>query len=182
MTLPISGARAVAPLSSASDAAAASKVATDFFAAFSRRDAAAMEQAYDPKVRFRDPLFGTLRGRPRVMEMWNTIIPAANAQTFEIKPSQRGAPVRNPDGSYEVRMHWDASYDLGKRHVENHADTVLTIRDGKIISQRDDWDLKKWTAQAVPHGSNAAADDLARIAARSFIHLKSLLNPGGWVR
>lgn len=176
MVSPIRSAKAASaspPL--ASPAAQARKAATDFYAAFARRDAAAMEAAYDPKVKFHDPLFGTLKGKRKVMEMWNTIMPAANPKTFSIEPKVLGAPVAKTDGSFEVKVHWDAHYDLGKRHVDNHSDTTLTIKNGKIVAQRDEWDLDTWTKQALPFGGGTrVGDDLARFAAHSFIELKDL--------
>ena len=165
--------RAVVSPSKPAGAAQARKVATDFFAAFARRDAAGMAAAYHPNVKFSDPLFGKLRGRHMVMEMWNTILPAANPQTFRIEPKILGAPVRKADGAYEVKVHWDAAYDLGKRHVDNHSDTTLTIKNGKIVTQRDSWDLDKWTKQALPFGGGTHfGDAFARFAAHSFIEVK----------
>ncbi len=167
-------ASAVSP--STDTAASAAKVATAFYEAFSKRDAAGMAQAYDPGVTFHDPLFGTLNGQSQVMDMWKTILPAANPATFRIEPKVVGTPTARPDGSYEVKVHWDAHYDLGQQHVDNSSDTTLLVKHGKIIGQRDEWNLDDWTRQALPFGGgNHLTDALAHFAAHSFIEVKSLL-------
>lgn len=157
--------------------ASAAKVATAFYAAFSNRDAAGMAQAYDPGVTFHDPLFGTLNGQGQVMDMWKTIMPAANPATFRIEPKLVGTPTARPDGSYEVKVHWDAHYDLGKQHVDNSSDTTLLVKGGKIIGQRDEWNLDNWTRQALPFGGgHQLTDALAHFGAHAFIEVKSLLS------
>lgn len=161
-------------------AASAVKVAGDFYRAFSKGDSAGMAAQYDPKVSFHDPLFGNLTG-PKVMEMWNTIMPAANPATFKIEPKVQPNPVQKPDGSFDVKVHWDAHYDLGSRHVDNSSDTTLNIKNGKIVSQRDDWNLDNWTRQALPFGGgNKLADALSSFAAHSFIEVKDLLSRMHW--
>ncbi len=156
-------------------ASAATQVATRFYTAFAARDSATMAQLYAPNVKFRDPLFGNLKG-PQVMEMWNTITPAANSKTFKIEPKVQPNPTQRPDGSWDVQVHWDAHYDLGSRHIDNHADTTMTIKDGKIVKQNDAWDLDAWTKQALPFGGgNRVGDALTHFAAHSFIEVKDLL-------
>jgi len=154
-------------------AAAATRAAEAFYGAFASRDLAAMGRCYAPDVQFHDPLFKSLRG-PEVMDMWKTIMPAANPATFKIEP-RVASPTANADGSWTVKVHWDAHYDLGSRHIDNHSDSTLVVRDGKIVSQRDDWDLGAWTKQALPFGGGTrAANAVASLAAHSFIELQAL--------
>jgi limonene-1,2-epoxide hydrolase len=176
MVDPVGRNRSVVPLRSPTTAAEATKVATDFYAAFSRRDGKAMRAAYDPAVRFNDPLFGNLKGIKQVMGMWDTITPAANPKTFKIETKVQPNPKQNADGSFSVKVHWDAHYDIGKRHIENHSDTTLTIKNGKIIEQRDAWDLDAWTKQALPLGGGTKVGDaVAHFLAHGFIEFKA-----GW--
>ena len=158
-------------------AIAAKNVATSFYAAFKKRDVAAMEAAYDPGVRFHDPLFGTLDGRHRVMEMWKTVMPAAGGKKLE-GSSTIGDATRRSDGAYEVKVHWDAHYELGARHIDNESDTTLVIRNGKIVDHRDDWDLSAWTEQALPHGlgGNVLANALTAFAAHTFVEVKDVFD------
>ncbi|HEY4223002.1 MAG TPA: nuclear transport factor 2 family protein [Myxococcota bacterium] len=164
---------------SAADAKAdAAQVASSFYQAFARGDRTAMDAAYDPSVHFHDPLFGSLSGKHEVMEMWNTVIPAANPKTSHIEPTVQPNPTVRPDGSVEVKVHWDAHYDLGPRHVDNHSDTTLVIKNGKIIDQRDDWDLSAWTKQALPLGigGNTLTNALTAFAAHAFVEVKDVFD------
>ena len=155
---------------------AAQQVAQDFYAAFARRDAAGMEAAYAPGARFHDPLFGALDGRREIMSMWKTILPAANPATFQLEPTVHGA-TRRPDGSHEVKVSWNAHYDLGKRHVDNHSETTLVVKGGKIVDQRDDWDLAAWTRQALPHGGgHPLTNALTAFAAHAFVEIKDVFD------
>jgi ketosteroid isomerase-like protein len=176
MVAPLGPNRSVTVVPSKTTAAEASKVAGDFYAALARGDAKGMAAQYDPQVKFHDPLFGNLKGSKEVMGMWNTIMPAANPKTFKIEPKVQPNPTQNADGSWNVKVHWDAHYDLGKRHVDNHSDSTLTIRNGKIVQQRDDWDLDAWTKQALPlAGGTKVGDAVAHFLAHGFIELKD-----GW--
>jgi len=133
-----------------------------------------MAACYDNDVQCHDPLFKSLNGKVEVMDMWKTITPAANPATFRVASKLRGAPIATGDGAYTVKVHWDASYDLGKRHVDNHADSTLVIKDGKIISQRDDWDLGAWMKQALPVGGGSKlVQETVAFAAHFFAEIKA---------
>lgn len=156
-------------------AAAATAAATSFYAAFARRDAAGMEAAYAPNVAFHDPLFGRLDGKSEVMQMWKTILPAANPKTFQLEARVQPHPKQRPDGTFEVKVQWDAHYDLGKRHVDNRSDTTLLVRNGKIVEQNDDWNLSAWTKQALPFGGgHPLVDALTAFAAHTFVEVKDV--------
>lgn len=166
----------VAPVGTPTTAQDAVALAGRFYQAFAARDADGMEACYAPNVVFHDPLFGHLNG-PQAMEMWRAIIPAADPKTFQVSPTVDGAPVQQRDGSFKVKVHWDAHYDLpGRTHVDNRADTTLVIKDGRIVSQRDEWDLSNWTRQALPVGGGTAlGNGLARLAAHGAIEVKDFL-------
>jgi len=190
MVAPVAGNRSVAQVSASNGAEAATQLADQFYKAFAKGDNAAMAQMYSDDVKFHDPLFGHLNGKAETMNMWNTIQPSTNPATTDIRPQVVGQPTQNKDGSWDVKVHWDASYDIGKpgkwRHIDNHADTTLTIKDGKITHQRDDWDLQKWTAQAVPRwagGGTKVGDVLTHLAAEGLIKLTTPRTPPpmtGW--
>jgi hypothetical protein len=145
------------------------RVANDFYAAFASRDAAAMRSFYSAGVHFHDPLFGNLRGIDQVMLMWTSIMPKADP--FRIAPGPASTPTMRSDGAWEVRVHWDAHYGLGKARITNHSDTTLAIKDGRIVAQSDAWNLAAWTAQALPShlGGHVVTDVLLHAAAHSYI-------------
>lgn len=156
-------------------AAAATQTAENFYRAFAKSDLAAMGAAYDKNATFHDPLFGNLKGKTEVMDMWKTITPAVNPATFKLEPKVAANPTQNIDGSWNVKVHWDAHYDIGKRHIDNHSDTTLTIKDGKVLAQRDEWDLAAWTKQALPAGgSSKVVQKITSFAAHSFIELEAM--------
>lgn len=162
------------PAAPEAGAASATKTAQNFYAGLAARDVGQMAACYDKGAQFHDPLFKNLNGVGEVMDMWKTITPAANPATFKVASKLQGAPLANGDGSYTVNVHWDASYDLGKRHVDNHADSTLVIKDRKIISQRDDWDLGAWMKQALPvGGGSTVVQETVAFAAHSFIEIKA---------
>jgi|GEM_PF-4095942 len=154
---------------------AALATANTFYAAFASRDTPTMRAHYAPNVAFHDPLFGNLEGG-QVMLMWTTIQPAANP--FKIVPSAATNPVMRADGAWTVQVTWDAHYGLSGRPIHNTSKTTLVIKDDKIIEQRDEWDLDRWTAQALPlHlGGHHVIDLLTAAAAHSFIKVVDLLH------
>ena len=157
----------------AGDGSEASAVASGFYSAFAAGNNGAMAGYYAPGVEFHDPLFGNISGAPKLMEMWSTISSAA--RNVQILPQVQSATPAG-DGAWQVKVHWDAHYDLGKpnasHHVDNHSDTTLLIKDGKIVSQRDEWSLSEWTRQALPGiGGTAFGDFLASHAASAALEI-----------
>ncbi|CAN5553097.1 hypothetical protein BH11MYX1_BH11MYX1_14690 [soil metagenome] len=161
--------------SSPTTGTAALATANTFYAAFAARNAATMRSHYAPTVAFHDPLFGSLRG-DQVMLMWTTIMPAANP--FQIVPSAATTPTLRSDGAWSVQVTWDAHYGLGGRSIHNTSKTTLVIKDDKIIEQRDEWDLDRWTAQALPFhlGGHYVTDLLTAAAAHSYIKVVDLIH------
>jgi hypothetical protein len=168
--------RALAKTASAGEMSqAAIHAATQFYTAFAGRDAATMAAAYSPAVSFHDPLFGSLHGS-QVMLMWNSIMPKADP--FHIVPAVGSTAVARGDDTFEVHVNWAADYGLAGRKIHNQSSTTLLIQHGKIIQQRDDWDLKAWTAQALPMhlGGNAVADAITAAAAHSYVEVLDLIH------
>ncbi|MEP6860843.1 MAG: nuclear transport factor 2 family protein [Deltaproteobacteria bacterium] len=151
------------------------QTATQFYTAFASRDAATMAAAYAPTVSFHDPLFGSLHGS-QVMLMWNSIMPKADP--FHIVPTVGSTAIARGDDTFEVHVTWAADYGLGGRAIHNQSSTTLLVQRGKIIQQRDEWDLKAWTAQALPMrlGGNAVADAITAAAAHSYVEVLDLIH------
>ena len=113
-----------------------------FYAAFQRRDHAAMGACYTPDATFSDPVFPDLRG-PQVAAMWRMLC-------------ERGTDLRVTFGEVEATeaggsARWEAWYTFGAtgRPVHNIIRAEFTFRDGRIARHRDDFDLYRWARQAL---------------------------------
>lgn len=117
-----------------------------FYAAFARRDGAAMAACYTPDATFHDPVF-TLRGEA-VGCMWTM---------FCERGRDLGLQWRDlAADEHKGRAHWDATYtfSLTGRKVENSIDAAFTFRDGRIATHRDTFDLWRWSRMALgPKGA-----------------------------
>lgn len=56
-------------------------------------------------------------------------------------------PIPGQDGKFKVEYTCD--YIFGAKRVHNPITAVMEVRDGKVLSQRDDFDLKAWAKQAL---------------------------------
>jgi len=112
-----------------------------FYAAFARRDAAAMAAAYHPAATFSDPVFTAL-DRAGTVAMWAMLCERATDLTIE--PSAITAD--DARGS----AHWDATYTYSatKRRVVNRIDASFTFQDGLILRHEDRFSLYRWMRQA----------------------------------
>lgn len=115
----------------------------EFYAAFARRDAAAMARCYHPDIAFSDPVFPMLRGA-EAGAMWAMLCARASGD-FEIILVEAAA---DRDGG---RARWEARYTFTQtgRHVHNKIDAVFAFRDGKIVRHVDRFPLWRWSRQAL---------------------------------
>lgn len=112
-----------------------------FYAAFARRDGAAMAACYTPDARFSDPVFQDLRGA-EPGAMWRML--TERGRDLEVHLHEHAA-----DGSVGT-AHWTADYMFSTgRKVHNDVRATFTFRDGLIVGHRDDFDLWAWTRQAL---------------------------------
>lgn len=114
-----------------------------FYTAFANADAAQMCECYHPDVQFNDPAFGLLKGE-QVGQMWKMLI-------------ERGKGNINIDFS-EVKANehlgsafWVAKYNFSKtnRKIVNSISAKFQFKDGLIIKHTDDFDIWKWSKQAL---------------------------------
>ena len=119
------------------------QLATRFYEAFGTQNLDAMKALYAPGATFEDPIY-SLNGRDQVMGMWKGLFKAGQDVHITSK-------VLSSSGS-TVTMAWQADYKLNGRPVHNESTTTLEFKDGKIVSQRDDWSWSKWAKQAFPLG------------------------------
>lgn len=114
-----------------------------FYTAFANADAAGMCECYHPNIQFSDPAFGSLKEND-VCLMWEMLIERSNGNLkidfSEIKANE-----------YTGEAQWIASYNFSKtnRKVVNEIQAKFQFRDGLIIKHTDNFDIWKWSKQAL---------------------------------
>jgi len=115
-----------------------------FYKAFNRLDADVMTACYHEDVVFEDPAFGILKG-DHAKNMWRMLCESQKGKDFKISFSNIQA------NDLKGTAHWEAYYTFSKtgRKVHNVIDAHFEFRDGKIVKHTDDFDLYKWSRQAM---------------------------------
>lgn len=114
-----------------------------FYTAFANADSVQMCECYHPNIKFSDPAFGTLKGE-EVCQMWKMLIEGSNGNLkidfYEIKANEHLGSAR-----------WVASYNFSKtnRKIVNTIASKFIFKDGLIIKHTDDFDIWKWSKQAL---------------------------------
>jgi ketosteroid isomerase-like protein len=118
------------------------EVISRLYQAFAARDHESMAGCYAADARFSDPVFTDLRG-PEVAAMWRMLCRRAT----DLKIEFRDVQASGDSGS----AHWEAwyTYTATGRPVHNVIDATFMFRDGLIATHRDDFDLYRWTRQAL---------------------------------
>ncbi|MDX1905433.1 MAG: nuclear transport factor 2 family protein [Bacteroidia bacterium] len=119
------------------------QLATDFYTAFQRGDAAAMGACYHPDARFEDPVFGALSVSD-TRDMWAMLITRSKGD-LQIRFFDVVAQGQ------DVTLTWEAEYYFSatRRKVFNQIRTTLRCQDGLIISHQDRFNLWKWASMAL---------------------------------
>ena len=101
-----------------------------------------MAACYAADVHFSDPVFQDLNGS-EAADMWRML--TSRAQNFSLDYSNVNAD--DQQGS----AHWVATYLFSGtgRTVVNRIQANFKFRDGKIVEHHDQFDLWKWSAQAL---------------------------------
>ena len=113
-----------------------------FYTAFANGDAERMASCYHNDIEFYDPAFGNLKG-DEAKNMWRMLL----SRNKDIKISHSNVHANETTGS----ANWEAQYIFTPtgRHVINKIAAQFEFRDGKIIKHSDDFDMWKWTRQAL---------------------------------
>jgi ketosteroid isomerase-like protein len=114
-----------------------------FYTAFQQLDYHTMQDCYSRDVVFSDPVFGILQG-DAVGAMWEMLCKNAGDFTLEF------ANIQLLDEEY-ASCNWVANYTfpgIGRR-VINKVKAHMRIREGKITEHTDQFDLWKWSRQAL---------------------------------
>jgi len=114
-----------------------------FYSAFSENDLDTMSKLYSPNVKFRDPIFGLLINND-VMSMWSMLIEKSKGN-IQINLSD----VKADD--FLGSLQWTATYlySATNKKVVNHIYTHFHFKDGLIINHTDEFDIWKWSRQAL---------------------------------
>jgi ketosteroid isomerase-like protein len=114
-----------------------------FYSSFAVGDAEGMVNCYSSDIHFRDPAFGDLYGKDAI-NMWRMLIRNSKG---DLKISFTDVHADDKSGSAK----WVAVYTFSKtgRRVVNKIAANFVFRDGKIIRHIDNFDLWKWSQQAL---------------------------------
>ncbi len=113
-----------------------------FYAAFDRHDGDTMAACYTPDAMFADAVFPDLSGT-EPGTMWRMLTGRSKDLTVELVDRAAAGDT----GS----AHWIARYTFSQtgRPVVNDVQSTFRFRDGLIAEQHDDFDLYRWTRQAL---------------------------------
>ncbi len=116
---------------------------TNFYEAFAKGDAEAMVACYHNDIQFHDPAFGDLQGED-AKNMWRMLI-GRNKGNIHITFSHIVANEKTGSAN------WKAEYVFSQtnRKVINIISANFEFADGKIIKHTDNFDIYKWTKQAL---------------------------------
>lgn len=118
------------------------KLIEQFYLAFQRLDAEAMCACYADHVDFSDPVFTELHGE-QAGDMWRML--CSRAKDFSLRFD--GIDADDQTG----KAHWVATYVFSQtgRTIVNDIHASFVFKDGKIVQHRDQFDLWKWSRQAL---------------------------------
>ena len=116
----------------------------NFYRAFDNLDTESMIDCYHQDIKFEDPAFGVLKGE-KAKNMWRMLCKSQKGKDFKVKASN--IVYNNMKGTAD----WEAYYTFSKtgRKVHNVISAEFEFKDGKIINHFDQFDLYKWSKQAL---------------------------------
>jgi ketosteroid isomerase-like protein len=114
-----------------------------FYQAFAAGNAEEMVSCYHDEIRFRDPAFGELNGDD-AKNMWRMLIASSKGR---LRVTWSDVQADEKTG----RASWKAEYNFSAtgRNVVNVISATFEFRDGKIIRHTDEFNMYKWTKQAL---------------------------------
>jgi ketosteroid isomerase-like protein len=119
------------------------KTIIKFYTSFNNQDVNSLCDCYHPNIQFRDPAFGLLKGTD-VLKMWRMLFKKSKGnikiEFYDVKADP-----------YIGSATWIATYTFSQtnRKVVNHIRAQFQFQDGLIIKHTDDFDLWKWSKQAL---------------------------------
>ena len=115
-----------------------------FYAALSNLDPEGMIDCYHDEITFEDPAFGELHD-DKARNMWRMLLSNRQGGDFRIEYSNIIAD--GVKGSAKLEAYY--TFTKTGRKVHNRIKSEFLFKDGKIIKQRDYFDLYRWSRQAL---------------------------------
>ncbi len=114
----------------------------NFYSAFQKRDPEAMVACYAADVSFSDPVFPNLQGQ-EAGDMWRMLL----SRSVDLNLVFDGVEADEQQG----KAHWVATYTFSQtgRKVVNDIHARFVFRNGKIVTHTDQFNLWKWSYQAL---------------------------------
>jgi ketosteroid isomerase-like protein len=118
------------------------EVIKEFYAAFNRRDGAAMAARYAADVHFSDPVFTDLHGG-QAGAMWRMLTSQSKDLSVELLDVHE-----HGDHAHAA---WRATYTFSRtgRPVVNEVLATFHLSDGLIVEHIDDFSFYRWSRQAL---------------------------------
>ncbi len=103
-----------------------------------------MVDCYHDTIIFEDPAFGVLKGE-EAKNMWRMLCKTQKGKNFKVIASNFEST------SQAGKARWEAFYTFSKtgRKVHNVVNASFKIKNGKIISHVDSFNLYRWSKQAL---------------------------------
>jgi len=119
-------------------------IINEFYSAFNDLDAERMAACYHDEVVFEDPAFGVLHGE-HAANMWRMLCKSQQGKDFRIEFEILEENTEN------AKAHWEAHYTFSKtgKKIHNKIDASFTLKDGKIYTHKDNFNLHKWAGMAL---------------------------------
>jgi len=113
-----------------------------FYKAFGQKDYQTMQQAYDDKAIFSDPVFQNLSAA-EVKAMWKMLVTSAS----DLEISFNGVKADDLQG----QCNWEARYTFSGtgRKVHNVITANFRFTDGKISRHEDKFNFWRWSRMAL---------------------------------
>ncbi len=118
------------------------EVVSTFYEAMKVRNYKTMASLYAINAVFSDPVFPSLSGF-EAGKMWEMLLKSGKDMEVEYQILDHGKD--------KARVRWVARYTFSKtgRKVRNEVVSTFEILDGKILTQRDRFNFRKWARQAL---------------------------------
>lgn len=118
------------------------EVVSAFYEAMKVRNYQTMASLYAINAVFSDPVFPSLSGF-EAGKMWEMLLKSGKDMEVEYEILDHGKD--------KARVRWMARYTFSKtgRKVRNEVISTFEILEGKILTQRDRFNFRKWSRQAL---------------------------------
>ena len=100
-----------------------------------------MQASYHPEAKFSDPVFQNLSSH-EVQAMWEMLLTSSK----DLAVSFKDVKAEGSQGSARWEAHY--TFTLTGKKVHNIIDASFVLKDGKILSHHDSFDLWRWSRMA----------------------------------